>query len=225
MFWVKKNSFWLIPVILLLALLLLLLSGLYAGREDPRFESRRFQSYRARGLQPVSDSYLPRSQEKYGPDLRYTVRSDNGAIHQVRFHVLPLRKGFLLLGMEVQSSTPPLKGNGVYRSYAAEPPGSFPCARLSQPPGFRRLCYFSLPRRSVRLPWDRGAGRRRLTEAGGCHWGRFCLTREIADSDPRERVIRNRPYCHHSRAGDPPALCGFAACVCSSQPRLVASGG
>ena len=104
MTWLKRNAFWLIPAFLILALLLVLLLNLYGGREDPRFEKRRFLCYKARGMQPVSDTYLPRPEEKYGPDLRYTVRSGDGRTCEVTFHVLPLRDRFLLLGMEVTRS-------------------------------------------------------------------------------------------------------------------------
>ena len=100
MVWLKRNAFWLIPALLILTLLLFLLLNIYGCQEDPRFEKHRFLCYMARGLQPVSDTFL-RPEEKYGPDLRYTVSNEDGRIFAVTFHILPLGDRFLLLGMEV----------------------------------------------------------------------------------------------------------------------------
>ncbi len=115
MTWVKKHSLRLAAILLAAAVLLFLLLRYYGDRESPRFERRRFHSYSARGLKPVRDAALPLREDETGKYYRYVVYSEDGSTHMVHFHVLPLGKGFLTLGMEVTWDTNPNKG--VYRSY------------------------------------------------------------------------------------------------------------
>ncbi len=115
MTWVKKNGLRLAFILLAAAVLLFLLLSCYGSRESPRFERRRFHSYAARGLKPVRDAALPLREDESGTYFRYIVYSEDESKHMVRFHILPLGKGFLTLGMEVTWDTTP--GKGVYRSY------------------------------------------------------------------------------------------------------------
>lgn len=115
MTWVKKHSLRLAAILLAAAVLLFLLLRCYGDRESPRFERRRFHSYSARGLRPVRDAALPLREDENGKYYRYVVYSEDGSTHMVHFHILPLGKGFLTLGMEVTWDTNP--GKGVYRSY------------------------------------------------------------------------------------------------------------
>ena len=115
MTWVRKNGLRFAFLLLAAAVLLFLLLRCYGDRESARFERRRFHSYSARGLKPVRDAALPLREDENGKYYRYVVYSEDGSTHMVHFHILPLGKGFLTLGMEVTWDTSP--GKGVYRSY------------------------------------------------------------------------------------------------------------
>ena len=115
MTWARKHAARFAAMILAAAVLLFLLLSCYGGRESARFENRRFHAYSARGLKPVRESALPQRADESGTYFRYIVYSEDGSIHQVRFHILPMGERFLLLGMEVTVDTAP--DHGVYRSY------------------------------------------------------------------------------------------------------------
>ena len=115
MTWVRKNGLRLAAILLAAVVLLSLLLSCYGSRESPRFERRRFHSYAARGLKPVRDAALPLREDESGTYFRYIVYSEDESTHMVRFHILPLGKGFLTLGMEVTWDTAPSRG--AYRSY------------------------------------------------------------------------------------------------------------
>ena len=115
MTWVKKNAVWLAFVLLGAAVLLLLLLSCFGDRESPRFERRRFQSYSARGLQPVREAALPLREDEDGTYFRYIVYSADDSTHMVKFHILPMGKLFFVSGMEITWDTAP--SHGVYRSH------------------------------------------------------------------------------------------------------------